>query len=138
MGTFSDFFSTGKSKAGDGDLIRINRRTGHIQSRLQMFQFVDKDTKQHICFIPAFQMSGYGKTKAKAVEMLKLSMDDYFTSLMQMSDKQMKQEMISLGWHIDKFFKKEYSRAFVDQSGELQNFNPEGGKIEKETFEYAA
>ena len=137
MGTFSDFVSVGKSKSGDTDLIRINRRTGHIQSKLQMLKFVDKDTKQHICFIPAFQISGYGKTKAKALEMLKFSMDEYFTNLIHMTDKQMKQEMIQLGWHSDKFFKKEYSRAYVDQDGVLQDFNPDG-VIEKETLEFAA
>ena len=115
------------------DTLRIKRTNagGHFQGYMNVFKFQDKDTNQYISYCPCFDLSGYGETKAKAVEMLEFSIKEFFVHLLAISLKQMQSELNALGWKQNKFSHKQYSKAVVDINGELQNFNAVDNKVER-------
>lgn len=115
------------------DTIRIKRTkaSGQVKGFMNVLKFQDKDTKQFISYCPCFDLSGYGETKEKALEMLEFSVKEFFHYLLSLSPKQMQAELNSLGWKQNKISHKEYSKAFVDVNGNLQNFNAVGDKVER-------
>ena len=117
------------------DLLRIKglKVIGH----LNILKFKDADTNQFVVFIPALEISGYGETDEKAAEMAKFSVKEYFTYLNGLSPKKREEELISSGWRSEKYRNKDYSKAFVDGEGKLQDFNVVDGKIERLTLETA-
>lgn len=112
------------------DFIRIHHNKRKIQAGLSVYRYIDKDTKQVVVYIPALEITGYGETKKKAEEMLNFSVGNMFDYLINLSAKDLKAELLSLGWKQDAFRNKEYSKAFVDANGELKNFAVDN-KVEK-------
>jgi hypothetical protein len=110
--------------------LSINLRSGKISGVLSGVVFIDKDTKQYISYIPAFDISGYGETKEKAREILKFSLDQLFSHLTDLSQEELQIEMKKLGWNKSRFFNKQFSTAYVDVNGVLQNFNVEANSIQ--------
>jgi hypothetical protein len=39
-------------------------------------KYIDKDTRQYVIYIPSLEISGYGATEAKAMEMVEFSLKD--------------------------------------------------------------
>ena len=111
--------------------LKINRNKGSITGGLLVYKYIDKDTMQHVCYAPSLEVSGYGKTKKKALEMLKFSVDQLFDWLMDLPESSMYAELRSLGWRKDRFFNKEFSAAHVDENGVLKGFNAVTGSIER-------
>lgn len=108
------------------DGLTINRRRKKIQAKLSAFQFIDKDTSQYVIVVPSLEISGYGETLEKAEEMLKFSLDQFAIYILAMDSDGISKEFSSLGWKRNPFRNKEFSKAFIDGNGELQNFNAEG------------
>ena len=132
-----NILSVEKNAKGKADSLRINRSAGKIHGFMNVFKFQDKDTKQMIAYCPCFDITGYGETENKAVEMLKFSISEYFNSLIKLSQKQMESELTLLGWKHKKLQNKEYSKAYVDIDGQLQNLNAVDNKVERLTLETA-
>lgn len=76
-----------------------------------------------VSIIPSLNVSGYGKTEEEANESLKENMQTFCEDLFAISEVQRKIELKELGWEPSKFFKKKFSKAYVDEHGVLQNFN---------------
>lgn len=106
-----------------------------IQADLRVFGFIDKDTKQHVVYIPAFQLSGYGESRQKAEEMLKFSIHDYLHRLRAMSDAERGQELSGFGWRADMQENEGYSNTYIGTDGELENCNAEAGTVQRITLE---
>lgn len=121
------------SKVGNGDFIRINKTK--ISAQLSMLKYIDKDTKQHVLFLPAFEISGYGENEDKALEMLKFVLNEVNKEIITSSPKDRNSFLASLGWKQATFRNKEFSKAYVDINGNLQNFNAVDNKIERLTLE---
>ncbi len=117
--------------------VRIRKGKG-IDSRFTLFSFVDNDTKQHIVFCPAFNLSGYGNTSKRANQMFDFNLDQFYTNLYKLSPQKMNGELVKLGWKQDKFKNKNYSSTFVGIDGELHNFNIEEGTLKFQTLTVAA
>ena len=112
-----------KGKNQKDDFIHINHGKGRIQATLTRLVFQDKDTQQYIAMVPSLELTGYGQTKKKAFEMLKFSLDDYYTHLIKLSSTKMAIELQKLGWKKNKLKNKDYSKAYVDLNGNLKEFN---------------
>lgn len=112
------------------DFIRIHHGKHKIHAGLSVYRYVDKDTKQVVVYIPALEITGYGETVKKAEEMLNFSVQNMFDYWVKLSSKELKKELTELGWKQNVFRSKEYSKAFVDANGELQNFAVDK-KVEK-------
>lgn len=113
--------------------LHINFKRSHVQAKLVALKYIDKETKQHIFFLPSLQVSGYGKTAEKAVEMAKFHIHDYFTHLATLQPKAIKAELSALGWKKG-MFNKDFSKVYVDGNGILQNLNAVDNKVETVTL----
>ncbi|MBC7553878.1 MAG: hypothetical protein H7257_07855 [Taibaiella sp.] len=120
---------TEKSRPTKSETLHLNIAKGNISGEINALKFVDKDTKQYVMIIPSLDVSGYGKTQEKAFQMLKFCMDSFFEHLITLSDDKMKLLLSALGWK-NTFFKKDFSKAYVDVDGELKNLNAVDDKVE--------
>lgn len=110
--------------------LKINSKKGNIHLQVNGINFIDKDTKQFIIYIPSLDISAYGETKNKAEDMLKESFDFFCRHLISLSETEINKQLSALGWQKG-FFAKQYSKLYVDESGQLQNFNAENNHIER-------
>ena len=69
------------------ETLRINRTKREINAVVSSFSFIDKDTKQHVVFIPSLQVSAYGSTKKKCNELLRITLDDCFNFLITLKER---------------------------------------------------
>jgi hypothetical protein len=118
-----------------GDSIKLS--TQGIKLHISVYKFIDKDTKQNVLYAPSLELSAYGETIAKAHEMMKQSMNDYCEYLMNLPASERVKELQGLGWIKNKFFNKQFSRAYIDADGNLKDFNAEINTIERLTLEAA-
>ena len=134
MGTTTKF--TEKHGRPTKERLHINLGNGKITAYLHAIKFIDNDTKQFIAVIPSLEVSGYGETDKKAMEMLKSSLDSFGNYITTLSPDNVKKELAKLGWQ-KTMFHKDFSKAYVDINGQLQNFNAENNKIEQLTLQAA-
>ena len=121
-----------RGRQGDEQL-HINLHKQIIKYKLGAANFIDKDTKQHVVYMPSLNISGYGETNDKAEEMMKFSLEDYFSYLLTLPMDKISTELAKYGWKKG-LFSNEYSRTYVDGNGDLQNLNAEDNKIEHLTL----
>ncbi len=121
-------------KLPDHDTLRIDQGKGRVTANLRFIQFRDKDTRQIIIYIPTLEITAYGSTEQKAQEMLNLTVEEYFHSLMSMSRIKLTAELAKFGWKHDKIRGKEYSKCFVDANGILQEFNAVEDDVKEGVF----
>lgn len=130
MAPFEEFNIGHKMKmVPDMQILHINRNTQKISWNAKGIKLKDKDTRQIVIYIPSFEITGYGSTEKKALEMLKSATEGFFKHLMHLSVKEMNAEIVKLGWKQNRLKKKDYSNAYVDIDGDLKDFNAEG-KVE--------
>lgn len=111
-------------KVADIDNLQIQEN--HISASLNVLRFRDADTNQIVSYFPSLDISGYGSDPEKAMELAKFSIKEFFTYLLSLSPKKCEAELRLLGWKNDKFNDKEFSKAFLNDDGDLKNFAAEG------------
>jgi hypothetical protein len=104
-----------------------------ISANLSAFKYQDKSTGQFVIYVPSVEASSYGETRDKAEEMIKESLKDFCTYLAGLSKKEVEYELIKLGWKNNKIRKKDFSKSYVDVSGDLKDFAVDQ-KVEHETL----
>jgi hypothetical protein len=107
------------------DQIRINqsRFTKSLELTVTIFSFVDKDTMQHIRYVPSLDLSSYGNDADKAQLMLDTSLQEELNRILAMNNKQAKSYLAQYGWKIQPHHNKNLSNVVVDKHGALQDFN---------------
>ncbi len=102
-----------------------------IKTSLQILRFIDADTNQYVSYIPSIEISGYGDTERKSMEMLESAIDATFEYWCALSVKDLHKELGVLGWKQNKLKHKEYSNSFVDKDGNLNGvINAVDNKVE--------
>jgi hypothetical protein len=114
---------------------RLRIANSKVTGSIAVFKFIDKDTRQMVLYVPCLEVTSYGANEDKAWEMLKFSIDDYFEHLISLPRKKREVELNELGWTQDLFRNKEFSKAYININGELQNFNAVANEIELLTIE---
>jgi hypothetical protein len=102
--------------------LHINKKNKNIDACLKVYKYIDKDTNHHVAYIPSLEISGYGKTKSECTDMLHFSLEEYFDILLSLSDDKLGVELRKFGWAKNKFKNKDYSKAYIDISGNLKDF----------------
>lgn len=125
-----------ESRKSVAESLYINRNRSRVRGMMHATQFVDKDTKQYVIYIPSLEVSAYGETVEKAMEMMKEVLMDTSRHLINLDEHAMLKELRDLGWH-RRVFKKQFSRTVVDENGDLQNWNAEEESIKKVTLKAA-
>jgi predicted RNase H-like HicB family nuclease len=129
---FSEFkVTTEKTNVNN---LNFNLQAKTVRGHLMGFFFIDNDTKQYVAYFPALEISGYGETKEKAEEMAKFSINQLFDYLMELSKNQLDIELKKFGWKKSVIFNKQFSNAFVDINGALQNFNVKENSLSQVTL----
>ncbi len=93
-----------------------------IRATFSAFKYQDKDTNQFVIYIPSIELSAYGETKIKAENMMRSSLQEYCKFLMSLSPKGIAAELTKLGWSKDRLKNKDFSKSYVDVTGELKDF----------------
>jgi hypothetical protein len=132
MGAFTKLVVSRNASANE--YLRINKKGGHVSGSLNVFRYRDKDTRQIVLYCPSLDISGYGADENKAHEMIKFSLAQHSEYLISLSAKNLESYLNKEGWKHDALRNKEFSKAYVDASGELQNFNAVGDKVEQLTL----
>lgn len=123
-------------KKGKDQELQINKSKKRINATLQVFYIQDGAFK--VAFIPALNLSGYGKSHKKACEMLEEVMSDYFHSLIVLKKDQLLSELSKYGWTTKLFRKQFINNTFVDKYGVLKNFKlPKNTPIKESMVEVA-
>lgn len=116
-------------KANGNDQIHFKR--DQITGQINLHKFRDKDTEQYVYYSPSLELSGYGSTAELALEMIKFQISELFDYWSQLPLKERSIELQKLGWKKDWLRNKDFSKAFVDGNGILQNFNVIDNKVER-------
>lgn len=104
------------------EVIRINQGKRRVYTRLTHYVYRDIETRQIIVYIPSIEVSAYGQTREKAFEMLKYSMEQFYEYILNLSLRDLNLELKKFGFTRNKIQTKEFSKAYVDKSGELKQF----------------
>jgi hypothetical protein len=62
--------------------ILIKKSKKHLDINCVGIKFRDKDTNQHVFYIPSLNLSGYGYTPGRAKEMLDFTLEEFCTDLL--------------------------------------------------------
>lgn len=138
LGAFHTDFNSKLKIVSDKQVLHINKKNRTIKGIVKAIRFQDKDTKQFVIYVPSHELTGYGSSEKRAMEMLKFSIDDFCSFLLTLSAKKMDEELVKLGWKKDRVKNKEYSKAHVDVDGNLKSFNAVEDKVEFVDIEIAA
>jgi len=131
MGKFNNFIISKIPSENFIDTLRIDHNKRSVKAYISILSFIDKDTRQWVYYMPTLDVTGYGETEDKAAEMMKFSIGELFSHLLNLSNKHLQTELSKLGWKKNYFRNKEYAKSFVDINGELQNFNAVDNKVER-------
>lgn len=107
------------------DSIRIT--SDHIHIKVNSLYWVDGET--HLFYCPSLEISAYGETREQASEMMKVSLETFSYDLRAMTSKNRNTFLLSLGWHKDMLKNKNFSHAFIDKNGVLQNLGLEDVEV---------
>lgn len=110
--------------------IRISKKTG-ITVKIVMIS--GKEGGHYVTLAPSINVSGYGRTPKEANESFDENMEIFLDDLMRLSKKEIEHEIFKLGFKQERFKNKNFSKAYVDENGVLNNF--EAGTLKKTMIE---
>lgn len=76
-----------------------------------------------VSLIPSLNTSGYGLTEDESIKDLHTNIDIFLEYLFGLPDAMIQVELRKMGWTKSQYFKRRYSKSFVDEKGVLQNFD---------------
>lgn len=80
--------------------LKISKKHDHLKIKgcVYGYEFLDEATNMKVIFVPALDISGYGKTSEEANEMVRFSIDFFMKNLIVLPIKSIKAELSKLGW----------------------------------------
>jgi hypothetical protein len=111
------------------EVLKVIKSRNTVELTTKVVNWVDEETGQHMVYMKAFELTGYGKTLKDAKEMLKDSVDFFFYKIIKLDPDRIAKELKKYGWTKSKFSTKQFSKAFVDIDGDLKNFNVKKSQV---------
>ena len=111
------------------EMIRINKSKVSIKT----VRLGGKEGDFHVFMSESLNVSGYGRTKEEADESFRENMKLFCIDLLELTNEQRENELRKLGFQQQKFHNKNFSKTYVDGTGELQGF--EEGTVERTILE---
>ena len=111
------------------DILRI--KTGKIEAKLNIL--TGKQGVHFLTYCPSLRISGYGNTEKEAVDFIKEEMEVFCEDLFSMNNTEREKFILSLGFTREKFHNKNFSKAYIDENGRLQDFDE--GTVKREILE---
>tara|TARA_R110000823_G_scaffold185666_1_gene318095 strand:+ start:61504 stop:61887 length:384 start_codon:yes stop_codon:yes gene_type:complete len=122
---------TPSDKKEKKDFLRIKGNA--IEAKLNIFS--GKQGDHFLTYSPSLKISGYGSTEKEAIEFIKLELETFCEDVFSMNTQERENYILSLGFKKEKFHTKNFSKAYIDENGRLQDFDP--GTIKHEVLETA-
>ncbi len=119
-------------KSKQKDTIRI--KGGNLDFSLSVFN--GKQGDHFLCYCPTLNISGYGSTEKEAEDFIKVEMKVFCEDIMAMPTDERESYLLSLGFKKERFRKKNFSKAYIDENGRLQDFD-EGTTVERKILQVA-
>jgi len=106
---------------------KIRIKSNEIEMNLQVFK--GKSQGSFVFYAPFVEFSGYGKSAKEALESFQLSLELFSEEILALKKEVQKIHLQKMGWKQEKIKTKNFSKAFIDANGVLQNFDL-GSKVE--------
>jgi predicted RNase H-like HicB family nuclease len=91
---------------------------------IKILSATGKEGAYYVTVSPALLVSGYGSTEEEAKQSFEENLRLFCEDFMKLNQLQKESELMKLGFAKVKFHNKDYSRAYVDENGVLQGFEP--------------
>jgi predicted RNase H-like HicB family nuclease len=91
---------------------------------IKILSATGKEGDYYVTVSPALLVSGYGSTEEEAKQSFEENLRLFCEDFMKLNQLQKESELMKLGFAKVKFHNKDYSRAYVDENGVLQGFEP--------------
>lgn len=102
------------------ETVRIKGNTLSIK----ILSATGKEGEHFVTVSPALLVSGYGSTEEEAKQSFEENLKLFCQDFMKLNQPQRESELFKLGFTKVKFHNKDYSKAYVDENGVLQGFEP--------------
>jgi hypothetical protein len=102
------------------ETVRIKGNTLSIK----ILSATGKEGEHYVTVSPALLVSGYGSTEEEAKQSFEENLKLFCGDFMKLNQVQRESELFKLGFAKVKFQNKDYSKAYVDENGVLQGFEP--------------
>jgi len=113
------------------DTLRI--KGDKLDARLNIIS--GKQGTHFLTYSPSLKISGFGNTKEEALEFIKMELQGFCEDIYSMNNTEREKYILSLGFQKEKFHSKNFSKAYVDQNGRLQDFDK--GTVQLEVLQTA-
>ena len=113
------------------DTIRI--KNGDLSMTISVFS--GKQGDFFLAYCPSINISGYGKTEMEAEDFIKTEMEVFSEDILGMTIDERENYLLSIGFKQERYKKKNFSKAYVDEDGKLRDF--EEGTLERKILEVA-
>lgn len=101
------------------DVEQLKVAKGAISVRVNVV--TGKEGEFWVCISPSINVSGYGKNIEEAKTSFNENIDTFCEDLNSLPIVQKRIILKEMGWEQRKYLKKQFSKAFVDEDGILQN-----------------
>ena len=91
---------------------------------IKILSATGKEGDYYVTVSPALLVSGYGSTEEEAKQSFEENLRLFCEDFMKLNQLQKESELMKLGFAKGKFHNKDQSRAYVDENGVLQGFEP--------------
>lgn len=92
--------------------IKKNKGITHLNCSVNGYHFIDEDTKMHMIYVPALEISGYGDSIEEADNMVYTSIKDLCKEFVKLSLKDLGADLTRLGWAKEKLHSKIFKPNF--------------------------
>lgn len=101
----------------DTEQLKVTKHS--IKARINIL--TGKEGEFYVAYSPSLNVSGYGETEKDATDSFLHNFEVFAQSLLDLKVDKQKTELQTLGWKRKKYATKQYSKAYVDENGELRN-----------------
>ena len=108
-------------KFDDMPYITEQLKVSNHQVKARINVLTGKEGDIWVCYSSSLNTSGYGDSKKEAEESFRHNLEVFCEYLLKLKPSLQQKELRSLGWESKKYAKKQFSKAYVDENGELQN-----------------
>lgn len=115
------------------EYIKVYKSKKAVTFNLNIWNVVDGEFI--VSIIPSLSLTGYGKTKDEAMEMLKEIAGDYFDTLIKQDKGVIDLDLADHGWTKNKARPKNFEGPYITREGILEQFDlPKDTILEQESL----
>lgn len=115
------------------DQIRITE--SKIKLRVTAYKWKQDET--FFVYVPSLDISSYGNTAKEAVQMMNFSLKEFAYDLKAVGRKNSEIVLAKLGWKQEIYKNKNFSHAYIDKDGVIQNLGLEDIELSEEVLSVA-